>query len=368
MEKLTGYPSIDKPWLKYYSKEAMNAPLPEGSIYDYMTHGKREHPERIALDYYGRKISYGEFIDNIDRVADAFYAVGIREGDVVAGIAPCVPEILYSFYALNKIGAISDWFDPRTDVATVQKELIATNAKAFLVLDQFANTFADAVKAARVQLTICVSAKDSLPLIPRLLMSLMRRSKIPTGVQMWREFVDNGQGKKASVPESAAVVRPALMEHTGGTTGVPKAVMLTNGNANSVAHQYRLGGTPLSVEDSWMSVAFPFTAYTLICAHHIPLSVGMTCSLCLELNLEKLEEKLLKGRHNHTANTPVSWEQIIRSYRFQKAELSFLKNPVVGADTLSPEKENEINTYLKEHNALWKKRNSRVTPQLINHG
>lgn len=350
-QNMTGYPSIDRPWLKYYSEEALHAPLPEGSIYDYMAQGKRQRPDRIALDYFGRKISYGRFLDDIDRIANAFYAIGIREGDIVSGIAPCVPEIVCAFYALNKIGAVSDWFDPRTDAGTVQRELAATNAKALLVLEPFANTFADAAKAAGVPHLIGVSVTASLPLLPKLVMSLKAKPKLPQGTIKWNDFLAKGNGVKAQIPTSDAATRLALMEHTGGTTGVPKAVMLTNGNANAVVHQYIHGSTPLSADDSWMTVAFPFTAYALICTHHIPLTVGMCCALCMELDLKKIEAKFIRGRHNHIANTPVSWEQMIRSENLQNADLSFLKNPVVGADTLQPAKEREINAFLKEHGA-----------------
>ena len=350
-QKLTGYPSIDKPWLKYYSEEAINAPLPEGSIYDYMAQGKRQHPDRIALDYFGHKISYGRFLDDIDRIADAFYAIGIREGDIVAGIAPCVPEIVCAFYALNKIGAVSDWFDPRTDAKTVQKELAAANAKVLLVLEPFANTFANAAKAAGVPHLIGISATASLPLLPKLVMSLKAKPKLPQGMLKWNDFLAKSSEVKALLPAGDAVKRLALMEHTGGTTGVPKAVMLTNGNANAVVHQYIHGSTPLFADDSWMTVAFPFTAYALICTHHIPLTVGMRCALCMELDLKKIEAKFIRGRHNHIANTPVSWEQMIHSEKLQKADLSFLKNPVVGADTLQPAKELEINAFLKQHGA-----------------
>lgn len=353
MEKnnLTGYPSIDKPWLKYYSENARNTPLPEGSLYDYMAQGKRQYSDRIALNYFGHKISYGKFLDDIDRIADAFYAIGIREGDVVAGIAPCVPEVLGSFYALNKIGAISDWFDPRTDTETVQKELAETRAKALVVLEPFAKTFVGAAKAANVPHIISVSAISSLLPLSKLVMSLKSKSKLPQGIMKWDNFLEKGIGIDAQLPTSKSVTRLALMEHTGGTTGVPKAVMLTNGNANAVVHQYILGSTPMSAHDSWMSTAFPFTAYSLICSHHIPLTVGMQCALNMELDLNKIEKMFIRGRHNHVANTPVIWEQMIHGKRFQKADLSFLKNPVVGADTLQITKELEINAFLKQHGA-----------------
>ncbi len=79
-ENKTGYPSIDKPWLKYYSEEAINGKLPECSIYEYMYENNKDFPRDIALNYYGRKISYAELFANIDRTAKALQTVGVKEG------------------------------------------------------------------------------------------------------------------------------------------------------------------------------------------------------------------------------------------------------------------------------------------------
>lgn len=70
--QLTGYPSIDKPWLKYYSEEAVNAPLPKGTIYEYMWENNRDYPNDTALIYFGRKISYHMLFDEIEKVMKAF--------------------------------------------------------------------------------------------------------------------------------------------------------------------------------------------------------------------------------------------------------------------------------------------------------
>ena len=82
-KKLTGYPSIDKPWLKYYSEEAINMPLPECSLYDYLYDCNREHMEDYALNYFGKKITFKAFFHMIDRAAKAFLAIGVHEGETV---------------------------------------------------------------------------------------------------------------------------------------------------------------------------------------------------------------------------------------------------------------------------------------------
>ena len=91
-KKLTGYPSIDKPWLKYYNEEAISAPLPECTIYEYLMENNRDFPDDIALLYLGRKIKYGELFRQIDRTADAFAALGVKPGEIVTVALPIKPS------------------------------------------------------------------------------------------------------------------------------------------------------------------------------------------------------------------------------------------------------------------------------------
>ena len=94
-KKLTGYPSIDKPWLKYYSEEAINAPLPECTIYEYLWENNKDHLDDIALIYFGKKITYGELFENIDKAARAFAAIGIKNNDIVVLCTLNTPEMIY---------------------------------------------------------------------------------------------------------------------------------------------------------------------------------------------------------------------------------------------------------------------------------
>ncbi len=99
----TGYPSIDKPWLKYYSEEAINAPMTELSVYEYLLDNNRENMKNTALVYMGRRISYKTLFGSIENVARAFCKLGLNKGEAVACIAPSFPEVIYSFYAANKL-------------------------------------------------------------------------------------------------------------------------------------------------------------------------------------------------------------------------------------------------------------------------
>ena len=103
MEKeLTGYPSIDKPWLKYYSEEAIHVTFPKATVYECIYKNNRDHGNEIAMTYYGKKITYRKLFAEIDKAARAFTALGVKSGDNVAICMPAVPEALYTVLALNK--------------------------------------------------------------------------------------------------------------------------------------------------------------------------------------------------------------------------------------------------------------------------
>ena len=113
---LTGYPSIDKPWLKYYTQDQIDAKMPECKVYEYLWNNNRDYLDRIALNYYDHRITYGCVFDEIDKTAKAFTAIGVSKGDIVSIIAVTLPETIYTLYALNRIGAIANMIDPRTSV------------------------------------------------------------------------------------------------------------------------------------------------------------------------------------------------------------------------------------------------------------
>jgi len=79
-KKLTGYPSIDKPWLKYYSEEAINSVIPRKTMYQFIYDSNKDRLNTIATYYFDRKITYRELFDNILIAANAFASNGIKRG------------------------------------------------------------------------------------------------------------------------------------------------------------------------------------------------------------------------------------------------------------------------------------------------
>ena len=135
MAQKTGYPSIDRPWLKYYSEEAINAPLPECTMYEYIWQHNREHLSDIALRYYGAKISYGQLFDSIKRAAAAFRAMGVKAGDIVTIMSMHTPETIAAIYGLNYLGAVANLVYMTLSPKEIVGTLGNTESKLLLILD-----------------------------------------------------------------------------------------------------------------------------------------------------------------------------------------------------------------------------------------
>ena len=131
--EMTGYPSIDKPWVKYYSKTVEE--FSPKTIYEYARKTLTQRYNEDCICYYGENIKSRDVLRQIDRCADAFWALGIREGDCVTICSPTFPETIYANIALNKIGAIANNIDPRNNVKALAEDINKVNSKAVIVLD-----------------------------------------------------------------------------------------------------------------------------------------------------------------------------------------------------------------------------------------
>ena len=101
-KQLTGYPSIDKPWLKFYSKEIIDTPLPNGTLYEVVYNLNKDNLEKTAIEYYGTSISYGELMHTVALLASDLESNGIKTGDYVTVCMINSPEAIYLLFALNK--------------------------------------------------------------------------------------------------------------------------------------------------------------------------------------------------------------------------------------------------------------------------
>ena len=134
-KQLTGYPSIDKPWLKYYSEAALAMRAPECTVYRNVYDSNKAYPNDTALVYFGNRISYGKLFTDVEVCAKSLKQIGIQPGACVTICSAGVPESIGLVLACSKIGAIANFINPLFSTEQMIDRINDTEAEWLFVLD-----------------------------------------------------------------------------------------------------------------------------------------------------------------------------------------------------------------------------------------
>ena len=335
-KKLTGYPSIDKPWLKYYEGKISSEKMPssDGTVYNFLWQNNSIHQKDTAIRYFWQKINYHKLFSMIDEVEQALTAYGVRAGDIVTIALPSIPEVVYLFYALAKIGAIANMADPRLSEEELRWYITEAGSKVVFLLSSMK---LDRLPVHGVKTVVMVSPLESL--LP------MNHTTTPSSTVRWSTFLRAGTSDNIS-EMSCQANRSVLMTHTSGTTGRPKGVLLANSAINALAAQYQCVIAPKR-GDTYLCVIPPFIAFGMCVAIHMPVSLGVTTVLIPQFNARNFGKILKRYKPNHFVCTPTNFEPLLQEY--SKMDLSFIKTPAVGGDSMDEKFEHRINEYLAAH-------------------
>lgn len=353
-KKLTGYPSIDKPWLKYYSEEAINAPLPECTIYEYLWENNKDHLDDIALIYFGKKITYGELFENIDKAARAFVALGMKVGDVCTVVSVSCVNSVVIFYALNKLGVISNYINVIASEEEFQKYFYEAGSKYIVTMDLFAEKVLKAGNNSDVEKVVVFSVADYMPTITKTLYNIKAKKQIPNlnsdKVIKWQDFMNLSE-KVTQVNVNHNCNEVKIWAHTGGTTGFPKTVLLTDKAYNAVAMQYMyyMKSIRYQREQVFLNVMPPFVVYGMLTCMHMPLSVGLSVAIIPKFEANKWDKYIKQYKPSHILAIPSYISPMLSDEKMSPIDLSNLISFGVGGDGLNEQFENDINDFLKMH-------------------
>ena len=353
-QKLTGYPSIDKPWLKYYSEEAINAPLPEGSLYDYMIAENKDRMNCTAINYFGKKITYEQLDSRIQECAKALIAHGVCPGDIVSVCMLTMPEVLVLLYAINRIGAVCNFLVLNATEEEIHKQIASTESRLVFTVDLAAGKIREAAVGTSVEEVVVIPLSASMPAPVAWVVKLKSRKEPPMeGMTGWKRFLRQGKrgGALPSVPVRSDAM--AVLEYTSGTTGESKGVMLSNQAINSVAFHYKRASTVLEFHsgERFLCVIPPFLAFGLVPALVMPLCIGFELIMEPDPAPKATARSFVKYRPNHVMCGPLHVESIVQCPQVKKMDLSFLSTLAYGGEKSDPIWEQKITEFIEERGA-----------------
>ncbi|MBR4835481.1 MAG: acyl--CoA ligase, partial [Clostridia bacterium] len=338
--------------MKYFSEESRKAEFPRMKVYSYFKEVNRSRLQDTALYYYGARISVKKMILKIDHVADALDAIGVKKGDTVSMVSASTPESIYTFYALNKIGATLNAIDPRLDKKSVARMIKNSGSKVLICID-VAFPLIDAILTDIKQEHIVVqTAGTSLPPIKRFALNLAVRSNVPYGkanIMSWDDFMDNSKNGAAHEAEYEGDATVAIC-YTGGTTGFPKGVMLTNDSVNAVGFSFLHAGIVYKPNTRFLGIMPIFSSYGLVCGIHMPMIMQQELALIPRFSPVKMGEYIKKFRPQHMIATPAFYEILIDSEEMKDFDLSFMLTLGSGGDSMNAGLEDKLNEFMKTHN------------------
>ena len=345
------YASQTRPWLRYYDQKYIDQALPECSAFDFVRTRNKDRLMSTAMEYYGRKFTYADLIVNVKKTAAAFRALGVKKGDIITVVSVMTPEVIYAFYAADRIGATLNLVDPRYSPEGIHDYIQEVRSRLLICLNVVYDRCEQAAKRTTVERVVVLSPADSLPLGLAIGYKAANpdRNRYHSNVLNWKKFIAGGADASTSAepydPEHACVV-----VHTGGTTGSPKGVLLTDRNFNAIAQQFSAYDSLFRKGQSLMNIMPPFIAYGYACGVHLPLVLGLKVIIIPNLDPDKLGSLIWKYKPEHMFGVPAHYQQMAASHQLRNKDLSFIRNYAAGGDAISLGAEQTVNNFLETHN------------------
>ena len=344
-----------KPWLKYYDEAGISPHIdfPDCSMVDMIMQSAEKWPDNTAYIYYGHRVSYKNFVKKIEKTARALKNYGVKEGDRVTICMPNTPEGITMVYAVNMVGAVCNMVHPLSSERELEYYIKVAESKYVLVIDAVFDKIYKLRDIAQLERIIVVRPSDGLGFLKKKLYNTLHIKKVrlpanDSRVVLWEDFIANSYFYQGNYHEERGGDDLAVIMYSGGTTGAPKAVMLSNLNINAesicdgaMIRQVVPGATVLSILPL-------FHCFGLGVCIHTPLCRGMGCILIPAFSHKQFADIIRKNEPNFIVGVPTLFEALINT-RLRPDDLHSVTAVICGGDALNQTLRDKINVFLEEH-------------------
>jgi long-chain acyl-CoA synthetase len=331
----------DKPWLTHYERG-----VPEYIDYEqvtlpaYLESSARRFPERSALICEGFKVSYRQLSEMAGRFAAGLDALGVEKGDAVAILLPNLIPCVVSYYATLKIGAVAVMCNPEYTDRELLFQLQDSGAKVLITMDFLTDRMIALKPQTDLRQIIHASLGDYLPLARNLLFPLTAgRKGLKANVQpaenvyRWKSLLTDHSAIH-SIP-SISMDDVAMIQYTGGTTGVAKGVMLTHANLSFQTQQIDAWFPQFAAKEEIMLGALPFFhSFGLTCSMNLSIFAGWTNILIPAPRPEKLLTAIRKYRPTFVPLVPTMFIGLLNHPDIRKTPMTSIKGCFSGSAPL----------------------------------
>jgi len=311
---------------------------PEISLPQVLRNAAQKFPENSATVFYGARISYKELDSLTDRFATALQGLGVKKGDRVAIFLPNCPQFVIGYYGALRAGAIVVACSPLYKERELEYQLNDSGAETVLTLDLLYPVVRSVKERTRLRNVISTSLLDYFPPVLGVLARLTGKlKKIPCpGTLNLKELLSRYPASPSQVSIDPKM-DIALLQYTGGTTGIPKGAMITHFNmvVNAVQIAYWLPA--LEGKDIHLSVLPFFHIYGMSVAMNSPIYMGTTMILIPRFETKTILEAIGKYHVTVFCGVPTMYIALLNYPDLQKYDLGSIRSCFSGAAPLPVE-------------------------------
>ncbi len=354
----------DYPWFKFYGDVPKSLEYPDCSMVEMVASTAIKYPHNYAYQYFNNKCTYKEFMEEIEACARGLKILGVKEGDVVSICMPNTPQAIIMFYAINMVGAIANMIHPLSSEKEIEMYLNKSNSTVILTLDMNYKKVINIINNTKVTKVIIGSAGDDLKGVKKILYSIFNTDLTKAiksieavflkafknrEVLSYKRMIQKGNNYYEDVWSCSKGDDPAVILYSGGTSGVPKGILLSNRNFNALAKQAYFMCAPVKAGDSILSIMPIFHGFGLGVCIHTCFTIGGKGILVPKLEVKKLVKLIRKTRPNFLVGVPTLFEAITKNKKIKEGDFSSVTTIVSGGDMMDEENFTKYNEFFAKY-------------------
>lgn len=301
-----------------------------------------------ALYFENKKYSFKQLLINVRKMVTYLKEKGIKKNDIVTIVLPNVPVTVYLFYALDAIGAIQNIVHPLTPINQIINTMQETNSKHAIVLETLYKDNKEIFEKSSNYFFFVNPMHDKSLLMRNVFYLKYKKVKEDNhlfSLDRFRKY------HEANQIENRNAFEDSIYLHSGGTTGTPKVIALSDASINNLAAKVD-GIIPLSIKGKSMLAVLPsFHGFGLGMGIHAPLYNQAASALMVKFNSKKVIKWINQNKVNLIIGVPLLYQKLMKYESFIKAKLTNLQYCFVGGDNVSPTLIERFNNLMKENNS-----------------
>jgi len=331
------------PWLKSYPTGfAWDAALAARPLFTLLDEAEERYPNRIAIDFLGHKITFAKLARDVRALAAGLRGLGVGRGVNVGLLMPNCPQFVTSYYAILKAGGTVVNYNPLYSPHEIEHQIedSSTEIMITLALKLMYPKVADCLGTTKLKRIIVSEFQEALPFTKRLAFKLTRRKDIASYPNDARHT--RYASLLRSSGTSAAVIHPesdvALLQYTGGTTGVPKGAVLTHANIYINTLQCGLWFTGLKKGEEVILGVLPlFHVFAMASVMNLAIHTGTTMILHPRFDIKAILRDIHRKRPTLMPGVPTMFAALQNFRDIEKYDLTSLKMCISGGGPLPVE-------------------------------